>query len=148
MVNLRLEFTITDQIGTAQPVRKTVTMNVADGEQGRIRTNADVVRKNSPGVTVPLSIDASPEVEGSKIRLRASLEYVLLNEAVSADLPGGKTSITQSVTSILNDGAQVVLCQSADPLTDRRVTLEVKATILEVNQQGLGIGTGLFASNP
>ena len=42
LINLRLEFTVTDQIGTAAPVRKTVTMNVADGESGRIRTNAEV----------------------------------------------------------------------------------------------------------
>jgi hypothetical protein len=134
LINLRLEFTITDQIGTATPVKKTVIMNVADGESGRIRTNADVYRKagNSGSFTnVPLSIDASPELDGTKIRLKASLEYQLLNDAASADVPGGKTSITQAVTSVLNDGVSAILCQSADPLTDRKVTLEVKATIVK-----------------
>jgi len=130
LINLRLEFTITDQIGSAAPVKKTVTMNVADGESGRIRTNADVFRKNSPSTQVPLSIDARPEMEGTKIRLSASLEYQLLNEPTAADMPAGKTQISQSVTSILNDGVQTVLSQSADPLTDRKVTLEVKATII------------------
>jgi len=133
LVNLRLEFTITDQIGAATPVKKAVLMNVADGESGRIRTQSDVYRKagNSGSfTTVPLSIDASPEVEGSKIRVRATLNYELLNEAVG-DVPGGKTMISQSVTSILNDGVQTVLSQSADPLTDRKVTLEVKATIVK-----------------
>jgi hypothetical protein len=131
LVNIRLEFTITDQIGAATPVKKTVTMNVADGESGRIRTNADVIRKGVPSTQVPLSIDASPEVEGNKIRIRASLEYQLLNDTTSADIPAGKTSISQSVTSILNDGVPAILCQSADPLTDRKVTLEVKATIIK-----------------
>ena len=132
LVNLRLEFTITDQIGTATPVKKTVMMNVADGESGRIRTNADVYRANTSPTQVPLSVDASPEVEGNKIRLRASLDYQLLNERTAPDQPtGGKTSITQSVTSILNDGVPTILSQSADPLTDRKVTLEVKATIIK-----------------
>lgn len=131
MVNLRLEFTITDQIGSATPVKKTVTMNVADGESGRIRTNAQVPRKNNSNLNVPLSIDASPEVEGNKIRLRASLEYQLLNDAGSAETTGTTTSISQQVTSILNDGVAAILCQSADPLTDRKVTLEVKATIVK-----------------
>lgn len=130
LVNLRLEFTVTDQIGSAPPVKKTITMNVADGETGRIRTNAEVFRKNTPPTNVPLSVDAFPEIDGGKIRLRASLEYQLLKDAPEPDLPAGKTSITQSVTAILNDGVSAVLSQSADPLTDRKVTLEVKATII------------------
>ena len=130
LVNLRLEFTITDQIGSATPVKKTVTMNVADGESGRIRTNADVFRKGSGGTQVPLSIDAKPEIEGAKIRLSVSLEYQLLNDA-TPDSPIGKTYVSQAVTSVLNDGVQAILSQSADPLTDRKVTLEVKATIIK-----------------
>lgn len=130
LVNLRLEFTVTDQIGAAPPVKKTITMNVADGESGRIRTNAEVFRKNTPVTTVPLSVDAVPEIEGGKIRLRASLDYQLLKDAPEPDVPAGKTSIAQSVTAILSDGVPTVLSQSADPLTDRKVTLEVKATIL------------------
>jgi len=130
-VNLHLEFTVTDQIGTAPPMKKTITMNVADGESGRIRTNAEVYRKNAPVTTVPLSVDASPEIDGAKIRLRASLEYQLLKEAPEPDVPAGKTSITQMVTAVLNDGVSTILSQSADPLTDRKVTLEVKATIIK-----------------
>jgi hypothetical protein len=131
LVNLPLEFTVTDQIGNAPPMKKTITMNVADGESGRIRTNAEVYRKNAPVTTVPLSVDASPEIDGSRIRLRASLEYQLLKDAPEPDVPAGKTSITQSVTAILNDGVTTILSQSADPLTDRKVTLEVKATIIK-----------------
>jgi hypothetical protein len=131
LVNLRLEFTVTDQVGSAPPVKKTITMNVADGESGRIRTNAEVFRKGSAPTVVPLSIDANPQIEGSRIRLRASLEYQLLKDAPEPDVPAGKTSITQGVTAILSDGVSMVLSQSADPLTDRKVTLEVKATIIK-----------------
>jgi hypothetical protein len=130
-VNLRLEFTVTDQIGAAPPVKKTITMNVADGESGRIRTNAEVHRKNAAPTVVPLSVDAYPQIEGGKIRLRASLEYQLLKDEPEPGVPAGKTSITQSVTTILGDGVAAILSQSADPLTDRKVTLEVKATIIK-----------------
>jgi hypothetical protein len=131
LINLRLEFTVTDQIGAAPPVKKIITMNVADGESGRIRTNAEVYRKNTAPTIVPLSVDAYPQIEGGKIRLRASLEYQLLKDAPEPDMPAGKTSITQGVTAILNDGVSTILSQSADPLTDRKVTLEVKATIIK-----------------
>ena len=135
LINLRLEFTITDQMGTSAPVKKTVMMNVADGESGRIRTNAIGYRKRPDGgptsFNLPLSIDAKPEVEGTKIRLAASLEYQLLNDPGVSDTGGGTTSVSQMVTSILTDGVQTILSQSADPLTDRKVTLEVKATILK-----------------
>ena len=130
-MNLRLEFTVTDQIGSAPPVKKTISMNVADLEFGRIRTNAEVYRKNSPPAMIPLSVDARPEIDGGKIRLSASLEYQLLSDATGPDLPAGKTSISQSVTAILSDGVPTILSQSADPLTDRKVTLEVKATIIK-----------------
>lgn len=131
LVNLRLEFTVTDQIGTAPPVKKTITMNVADGESGRIRTNARVWR-NKILASVPLSVDASPVLEGSRIRLRASLEYLLVSDTAGpSELPSDQTSITQSVTSILSDGVLTILSQSADPLTDRKVTLDVKATIVK-----------------
>jgi hypothetical protein len=128
---LRLEFTLTDQIGTAPPVKKTITMNVADGESGRIRTNAEVHRKNAAPTVVPLSVDAYPQIEAGKIRLRASLEYQLLKDEPEPGVPAGKTSITQSVTTILADGVAAILSQSADPLTDRKVTLEVRATIVK-----------------
>ncbi|MCX6545895.1 MAG: hypothetical protein NTV05_15960 [Acidobacteria bacterium] len=132
LVNLRLEFTITDQIGSATPVKKMVTMNVADGESGRIRSNARLPQQKGSMsyISMPLSIDASPELEGNRIRLRASLEYQLLADAGSDDA-SRTTAITQSVTSILSDGVQTILSQSADPLTDRKVTLEVKATIVK-----------------
>ena len=41
-----------------------------------------------------------------------------------------KTSTNESVALVLDDGKPVVAAQSADPITDRRVSVEVKATIL------------------
>ena len=130
-VNLRLEFTVTDQVGSAPPVKKTITMNVADGETGRIRSTAAVPIKGGGMDSVPLSVDATPSIEGNKVRLRAALDYQLLTESTDPAVRDTKTSIAQSVTSILSDGVLTILSQSADPRTDRKVTLEVKATVIK-----------------
>jgi hypothetical protein len=134
LVNVRLEFTITDQTGTKPPVRKTVMMLVADGESGRIRTNNEIsipLRPSFNRVSLPLSIDASPEVEGNKIRLRVSLDLQSQDDPTMPDLPPGSAKLQQSVSAIVSDGVVTILSQSAEPVTDRKVTLEVKATILK-----------------
>lgn len=69
--------------------------------------------------------------EGGRIRLRASLDYQLLKDSPEPDMPAGKTAIAQSATAILSDGVSTVLSQSADPLADPKVTLEVRATIVK-----------------
>ena len=133
LVNVRLEFTITDQTGAKPPARKTVMMLVADGESGRIRTNNDLTtlfKANYQRASLPLNIDAAPEVEGNKIRLRVSLDLQSQDDPATPDLPAGSSRAQQSVSSIVTDGVATILSQSADPVTDRKVTLEVKATIL------------------
>jgi hypothetical protein len=134
LVNVRLEFTITDQTGTKPPAKKTVMMLVADGQSGRIRTNNEfttLFKANYQRVTLPLNIDAGPEVEGNKIRLQVSLDLQSQDDAATGELPAGSSKLQQSVSSIVTDGIVTILSQSADPLTDRKVTLEVKATILK-----------------
>ncbi len=42
-----------------------------------------------------------------------------------------QAAIARSVTAILSDGVSTVLSESADPLTDRKATLEVRATIVK-----------------
>ena len=137
LVNVRLEFTITDQTGTKPPAKKTVMMLVADGESGRIRTNNEYYLRlssdkgNYRGTSLPLNIDAAPEVEGNKIRLRVSLDLQSQDDPAMPELPAGSSKLQESVSSIVTDGVATILSQSADPLTDRKVTLEVKATILK-----------------
>src|SRR5918996_1658256 len=42
-VNVKLDLTITDQLGPGEPSKKTVTMIVADRESGSIRSGGSVV---------------------------------------------------------------------------------------------------------
>ena len=118
LANVRIELTVTDQRGDAQAAPKTITMVVEDRQNGRIRTG----RNNTN-----LNVDGHPEIlrEG-RIRLMLSLEYAPQDGPDrAAPIP-----ISESVTALLEDGKSLVVSQSADPTSDRKVRLEVKATIV------------------
>ncbi|HEY6213063.1 MAG TPA: hypothetical protein VIW45_12300 [Vicinamibacterales bacterium] len=130
-INIKMEFTLTDQRGTGAPSKRVVSAMVADGGFGQIRSSSDVV---GVGGGVTLNIDANPEIlPDGKIKLVFSLVY---------DWPGGevaerpargtvmKTSMHDSVSLILENGKPMIAAQSADPVVDRQVTVEVKATVL------------------
>ncbi|MBI1875934.1 MAG: hypothetical protein HYZ58_04425 [Acidobacteria bacterium] len=147
-INVRIELTITDQTGTAPAAKKTVLMTVADEERGSIRSTAQISR-GGPVQTVPLSVDATPTVlSDSRVRVRLSLDYDVAGAAmgtapflppgVAASEPEGKprddrwgSQVRQSLGVVLASGVPLIVAQSADPQTDRRVSLEVKATILK-----------------
>jgi hypothetical protein len=42
-----------------------------------------------------------------------------------------KTAISETLNIIVDDGKPLVVAQSADPVSDRKVTIEVRATILK-----------------
>lgn len=160
MINVRIELTITDQTGTAPAAKKTVLMTVADEERGSIRSSAQISR-GGPVMTVPLSVDATPTVlSDNRIRLRLSLDYDVAGAlgagplgpgapgmvpGVPGGIPGGvgsdpegkarderwSSQVRQSIGVVLASGVPLVVAQSADPHSDRRVMLEVKATILK-----------------
>lgn len=128
-VNIRLDLTITDQRGDGPGVTKTVTMMTADGYWGRIRTQGDV-RTPTGTRAVILNVDGKPTiVAGGKARVELSIEY----RPVAGDAETERSStpnINESLTVLLDDGRQTMISQSADPVTDRKVKVEVKATIV------------------
>jgi hypothetical protein len=134
-VNLKIDFTITDQRGGAPAIKRTLTMIVADERTGSIRSQSSVYQVGD----VPLNIDASPSLlTDGKIRLGFNLQYdwpaPLEGAATSppTSLARGaviKTALHDSVTLILESGKPVIAAQSADPIGDRQVTVEVKATV-------------------
>ena len=119
LANIRIELTIVDQRSDAAGAPKTVTMLVEDRQSGRIRTG----RGNTS-----LNVDGRPEIlrEG-RIRVNLSLEYAPQDSPDRA----APTPIQESLTALLEDGKALVVSQSADPSGDRKVRLEVKATIVK-----------------
>jgi hypothetical protein len=118
VANIRIELTIVDQRSDAQSAPRTVTLLIEDRQSGRIRTG----RNNAM-----LNIDARPEMlrEG-RIRVMVSLEYTPQDGPDRATQP----PIQESLTALLEDGKPLVISQSADPTSDRKVRLEVKATVV------------------
>jgi hypothetical protein len=119
LANVRLELTIVDQRGDASGTPKTIMMLIEDRQNGRIRT----ARGNTN-----LNLDGRPEIlrEG-RIRVTLSLEYAPQD---GPDRPA-QAPISESITALLEDGKPLVVSQSADSSGDRKVRLEVKATIVK-----------------
>ena len=137
-VNVKLEITITDQLGPGEPAKKTVSMIVADRAVGNIRSIANTERAT-------LNVDATPQIQqNGNVRLQLGLEYNprqgTRGEKVKG--PGGEllevtprdnsgSSLNQRVTIILEPNKPIILSQAADPLSDRKITVEVRLSILK-----------------
>lgn len=130
LTNVRLEVTITDQRGSGQPTTKTVALVLADRSPGRLRTSGDV-RTPQGYRPIALNIDARPEfTRDGRVRANVTLDYrPSVGEGTSEEQV--LTTITESFEVILEDGKALIVSQSADPYSDRRVRVELKATVLK-----------------
>ena len=119
--NVRVEVTISDAVGSAAPQKRTITMTIADRRMGRIRS----VRS----AAAILNVDATPTIaEGNRVNLQLTLEYV---PEQTGESPPRIATINEMITIVLENGKPMVISQAADPSSDRRVTVEVNATILK-----------------
>jgi hypothetical protein len=124
-LNVRIDVKITDERPGQPSVSKLVSLTVADRNNGFVRASA-----NDMG-PLPLNVDASPAIESGHIRLGLGLQYAWIDEAASGDArQRSRRDFQQRLGLVLEDGKPLRVAQSADPLTDRRVSLEVTATIL------------------
>jgi len=125
--------TITDQGRPGvQPVKKTVSVVTGDGLNGRIRSSAVYLAIGN----VPLNVDAEPEIiADGKIRLRVNLQYSLPADAGGQGQASAgalrSTDIQELLSVIVESGKPIVAAQSADPVGDRQVIIELKATVLK-----------------
>jgi hypothetical protein len=134
LVSVRVDVRIIDERGGQPAITKTVSLTVADRRNGFSRSSTEAPgRRDDPAPTafrlVPLNVDASPFVDGSRIRLDVGVEYNSIGFSAEAkEFP--KLEIKQRLSVVLEDGKTMRVAQSADPLSDRRVSLEVTATIV------------------
>lgn len=116
--NVRIELTITDQRSDAQTPPKTVMLLVEDNQNARIRTG----RGNAV-----LNLDVRPQiVREGRVRVLVSLEFTPQD---APDRPA-QPPLQESIVALVDDGKSLVLSQSADPASDRKVRLDMKATIV------------------
>ena len=121
LTNVQVELTVTDSMASASPQKKTVSMMIADGRMGRIRSTRD----HSPAV---LNVDATPTIYGNQIRLQLTLEY---SPPLTGDAAARYSHVNEMVTLMLQPGKPTLVSQASDPSADRKVTVEVTATILK-----------------
>jgi hypothetical protein len=135
-LNVKLDITITDMTGPGEPLRKTVSMVVADRFAGSIRTaGTQVMTANGPQ-PLTINVDATPTVlKDGAIRLVFGLEYQPRpggdNTAQGTSTPTRMSQINERMAVIVQDGKPLVISQAADAGSDRKVTVELKATVLK-----------------
>ena len=124
LTNVQIELTISDQIGSAAPDKKVISMMTADATMGRVRATAD----SSKGPT-SLNVDARPvALDNDRILLELTVEFAPLRESQISQRP---TVLNESISVILQNGKPMVVSQAADPISDRKMMVEVKATIVK-----------------
>jgi hypothetical protein len=126
-VNIRIELTIRDQRGTAQPDVKTVSLVTADRSPSRIRTGGNVRTEKFGVQEVRLNVDARPTlIRDGRMRLFMTFEYRPADTEASPS-----NNISEMIECVLAPDQPLIVSKSADPNSDRSVTVEVKATILK-----------------
>jgi hypothetical protein len=120
-VNVQIELTITEHQGGAPGEKRVVSMIVADAAFGRIRSTASQ--------DVKLNIDATPTMlDNDRIALELTIEYIPITPEGATRRPAG---LLEMLTVILQNGKPLQISQAADPTIDRRITAEVRASVLK-----------------
>ena len=126
--NIKLDLAITDTYA-GLPVKKTVSMLIMAGQGGMIRTS----NRLASGAEVKLNVDANARMHPNAagfISVQLTFEYTPA-QAVSEHSAGHPAMLHESLNVFLQNGKPLVVSQSADPSTERRVTVELTATVLK-----------------
>ena len=134
-VNIKLEITITDQAGPGEPTKKIISMFVADRSGGSVRSSGFQSTAGMGTQPVSINVDATPTIlKDGGIRLQFGLEYQprppLEPQTPQTPVSLGRMSqINERLTVILQEGKPLLISQAADPSGDRKITVELRATI-------------------
>ena len=121
LVNIRIDVVVTEDGGTAPQTRKTATLLLADRQGGSVRSFGRREGANN-GAPARVNVDAFPVVErDGRVRLQVTLEYGV----------AGADDTSVRVEPLLESGKTIVVSQSTNPTSDRRVTVELTATVLK-----------------
>jgi hypothetical protein len=129
-VNIKIELTITDQGGPGEAAKRTVTMIVADRKVGSIRSQGQVLVNNRFVVT--LNVDATPVIlkEGA-IRLDLGIEYAPKPSSENAASGEGRAQLNERLSLIVTPGKPMIISQASDPTSDRKISVELTATVMK-----------------
>jgi hypothetical protein len=118
LVNIQIDITLTSE-GGAQPLaQKTVTLTLADKQEGSVRS-----MDRGPGPQGSLNVDARPVMQtNGRVLTRIGLEF-----SGGDDVP----FVQVRAQPLLESGRALRISRAVSPKTDRTVTVEVTATVLK-----------------
>ena len=126
--NIKVELSITDQAGPGAPSKRTVSMIIADRNAGSVRSQG---APNAGSRTATLNVDATPTIlKDGLMRIMLGLEY--FPRPGEGPIPNdSQGSLNQRITLLVESGKPVVVSQASDPTSERKMTVELTATILK-----------------
>jgi hypothetical protein len=129
--NVKIDLTITDQAGPGEPARRSVSMLVADQRTGSVRSSGQVTTSGAR-FNATLNVDALPRImrDGS-ILLDLTLEYTPKPGNENANSGEGRGSLNQRLSVKAESGKPTVISQASDPTSDRKMSVEVTATVVK-----------------
>jgi hypothetical protein len=124
---VRIDVTVTEQEGSKAPRSKHLTLTAADGSGAQIR-NLPEVSTPGPVREAEFSIDARPEIlDTTRVRLWLSMEYNVVDPTAEK---AARNQLRSRQELVLESGKPMVVSETTDPITERRVTVTVTATVL------------------
>lgn len=138
-VNVKIEVSITDQTASGPAAKKVVTVIAADGHNTSIRSSANVPVRSTPTGplvyrSVIINVDALPQIvakDPNRVLVSFGLEYLPKSGASSEEMEPGMAQLNERLGLILESGQPMLVSQAADPSSDRKITVEVTATIIK-----------------
>jgi hypothetical protein len=122
--NIQLAIVVTDKIDGKTVAEEPVHLLLADRMPGRLR------RRLQTNVGKSFEVDVTPEIVGSRVKIVMTVNY----NAGSPDETRDQTHLTQfveTVTTYLDVGKPTTIVEIPGDTANRRVTLQVTATILK-----------------
>jgi len=131
--NLRFDVVIVDEGGGAPVTRKNVTVlaranNVTASVRSHGTLNAShpiSIGMRAQSIEIGLKVDVRGQYASGKINGRVTVEY----QPFSPEMKTLPSSVTTQVDAIFDEGKKMVIAQAADPLSDRKTTIEVTVTV-------------------
>lgn len=153
--NVRVDVTLTDQGSDSAPMKKSISLTIAEHSRGSVRSGVTIPvpsttftpgqgegpAKSQPVTSfqyrdVGLSLDVQDvSVQGSLIRLRVAVEYNPVDEKTASQegltpaptsAPPSFARFSQSLTLTLEDGKPLMVAQSSDPVPGRNRTASLE----------------------
>jgi hypothetical protein len=123
-VNIRLDVSVTDQAANSAALPKMLMVILADRALGQTRAAYE---------DRSISVDARPTIVEGRVRANLTVKSQeptkIMGMGDGFKPPDPLINWTNSITLLLDSGKPMLAFETSDPVTKRKLSIEVKATI-------------------